>query len=141
MFTKVMTSSSNKSLGTSVEKAFANLMFNAGWWVHLFATKFAGQPFDCICANQGVVWFVDVKHIQDVDYLLHSRIEANQYNAMKMLALRSFNTIGFVCFFSHDHSWYLLRLKDIDFTAKKTTKDKMERLKQNPNLTFFDHLP
>lgn len=126
---------SNKSIGNSAEKAFASLMFQSGWWVHIFATKVVGQPFDCICANQGVVWFLDIKHVDRDDYLLHSRIEANQQNAMKMLAQRSFDTVGFVCLF--DDGWYLLRFADIDFTQKKTYKDKMVKLNQNPNKTFL----
>lgn len=125
----------NKTIGNKAESAFANLMFNQGWWVHIFATKVVGQPFDCICANQGVVWFLDVKHIDDVDYLLHSRIEANQHNAMRMLQARGFKTLGFVCLFND--GWYLLKFDNIDFNEKKTNKNKMEKLKQNINETFL----
>jgi hypothetical protein len=126
---------SNKKIGNNAESAFATLMFNHGWWVHIFATKVVGQPFDCICANQGVVWFLDVKHIDDVDYLLHSRIEANQHNAMRMLQARGFNTLGFVCLFSD--GWYLLKFANINFNEKKTNKNKMEKLKETINETFF----
>ena len=125
----------NKTLGTSVERAFAGLMFRSGWWVHLFATKAVGQPFDCICAYQGVVWFVDVKNIDGKDHLLHSRIEANQKNAMTMLKNRGFKTLGFVCLF--DDGWYLLRFQDIDFTQTKKYKDKMEKLNEDANKTFL----
>lgn len=116
----------NKTIGNQVERAFATLMHNEGWWVHIFATKVVGQPFDVIAANQGIVWFVDVKNVQDGDALLHSRMEANQINAMKMLQKRAFKTIGFVCLF--DDGWYLLLFDDIDFTRSKTTKDKMKKI-------------
>jgi len=126
----------NKAIGNSAERAFASLMFQSGWWVHIFATKVVGQPFDCICANQGVVWFVDVKHIdQGKDYLLHSRIEANQRNSMKMLANRGFTTLGFACLF--DDGWYLLRFENIDWNENKSGKDRMEKLNKNINKTFF----
>jgi Holliday junction resolvase len=130
-----MKTTSNKSIGNQAERAFATLMHNQGWWVHIFATKVVGQPFDCIAANQGVVWFVDIKHIQDGDALLHSRFEENQINAMKMLQKRAFDTLGFVCLFGD--GWYLLRFADIDFTQKKTTKDKMIKLKEDINKTFL----
>lgn len=125
----------NKLVGTTVERAFASLMFQSGWWVHIFATKVVGQPFDCIAANQGVVWFLDVKNVDKEDYLLHSRIEANQKNSMMMLANRGFKTIGFVCLF--DDGWYLLRFADIEWIQKKTNKSKMEKLKNNVNETFL----
>jgi Holliday junction resolvase len=126
---------SNKKIGNNAERAFAALMFNHGWWVHLFATKVVGQPFDCVCANQGVVWFVDVKNVDDKDYLAHSRIEENQHNSMKMLFNRGFRTLGFVCLF--DDGWYLLKYQDIDFSANKTYKNKMTKLNKNINETFL----
>jgi penicillin-binding protein-related factor A (putative recombinase) len=125
----------NKTIGKRAEYEFASLMFKSGWWVHIFAQKAVGQPFDCVCANQGVVWFVDVKNVQDKDYLLHSRFESNQINAMTMLSRRGFDTLGFVCLFSD--GWYLLRFKDIDFTDKKTTKDKMIKFNQDISKTFL----
>jgi hypothetical protein len=94
-----------------------------------------GQPFDCIAANQGVVWFLDVKNVDREDYLLHSRIEANQRNSMMMLANRGFKTLGFVCLF--DDGWYLLRFADIDWIQKKTNKNKMEKLNEDANKTFL----
>lgn len=129
---------SNKKIGNNTEREFASLMFKLGWWAHIFATKVVGQPFDCICANKGIVWFLDIKHVEEKDYLLHSRIEANQMNSMKMLANRGFTTLGFICFFEDDKSWYLLRYKNIDWTKNKTYKDQMEKLNKDANKTFFN---
>lgn len=109
-----------KSLGNKVEKEFATQMYNRGWWVHLLNDKVNGQPFDVIMAKDESVWFLDVKNVQDKDYFLHSRIEDNQINSMKMLINRGMINVGFVIKFND--GWYLLKYINIDFDANKTYK-------------------
>lgn len=109
-----------KSLGNRVEKEFATHMYDRGWWVHLLNDKVNGQPFDVIMAKDESVWFLDVKNVQDKDYFLHSRIEDNQINSMKMLINRGMINVGFVIKFND--GWYLLKYINIDFDANKTYK-------------------
>jgi hypothetical protein len=116
-----------KKLGNSTEKEFASLMYSLGWWVHIFADKVNGQPFDIVMSRNNMVWFLDAKHVQDKDYFLHSRIEDNQHNAFKMLINRGTTQCGFVCKFSD--GWRLLKYQDIDHTKSKTHKDDMRQLK------------
>jgi len=111
---------SNKKAGNDAEREFARLMFEKGYWVHIFADKVVGQPLDVVMSKDNMVWFVDVKNIQDKDYFLHSRIEENQHNAMKMLIKRGTTNVGFACKFND--GWYLLKYNSIDFTQKKTNK-------------------
>ena len=112
-----------KRIGNSAEKEFANLMFRSGWWVHIFADKVNGQPFDIVMSKDNTVWFLDSKHVKDKDYFLHSRIEENQKNAFRMLTDRGTTQCGFVVKFSD--GWRLLRYQSIDFSKSKTSKDDM----------------
>jgi Holliday junction resolvase len=115
-----------KNIGNKTEKEFAEIMFNKGWWVHLFADKISGQPFDIVMCRSEVCWFIDVKHVQDKNYFLHSRIEPNQINAFKTLNSRGMHNTSFVIKFSD--GWYMVKFKDIDFSKNKTEKDKMMKL-------------
>lgn len=120
-----------KKLGNDVERDFINLMYKKGWWVHLFASKVNGQPLDIVMAKDGKVWFLDVKNVQDKNYFLHSRIEENQKNAMKMLYDRHIDNVGFVIKF--DDEWRFLRFSKINWSAtrtlKKDTQPLFEKLK------------
>ena len=110
-----------KKIGNKVEKEFATLMFEKGWWVYLLSDKINGQPFDAIMAKDEVVWFLDIKNVQDKDYFLHSRIEPNQFTSMKMLINRGMSNVGFIIKFND--GWYLLPYKKINFEEKKTFKE------------------
>jgi len=117
---------SRKKIGNNTEKEFANLMYEKGWWVHIFADKVNGQPFDVVMSKENKVWFFDVKHIKDLEYLLHSRIEENQHNAFKMLVKRGTTNCGFACKFGE--RWYYIRYCDMNFEDKKTLKSNMSIL-------------
>lgn len=118
---------SQKKLGNATEREFATHMFNRGWWVHIFADKINGQPFDIVMSKDNTVWFLDAKHVQDKDYFLHSRIEENQKNAFTMLVNRGTTQCGFAIKFEND-GWYLLKFNEIDFTQNKTHKSQMTKL-------------
>lgn len=118
---------SQKKIGNDTEKEFAIHMYRNGWWIHIFADKVNGQPFDIVMSKNNTVWFLDVKHVKDKDYLLHSRIEQNQINAFTMLMKRGTNQCGFVVKFND--GWYLLRFQDVELTQTRTMKEKMTRLK------------
>jgi hypothetical protein len=117
---------SQKSIGNKTEIQFAEIMFKKGWWVHIFADKVNGQPFDIVMCRLEVCWFIDVKHVQDKNYFLHSRIESNQINSFKLLNARGMDNTAFVIKFSD--GWYMMKFKEIDFSKNKTEKDKMIKL-------------
>jgi len=120
-----------KKIGNDVEREFIDLAYKKGWWVHLFASKVNGQPFDIVMAKNGKVWFLDVKSVQGKNYFLHSRIEENQKNAMTMLYNRHIDNVGFVIKF--DDEWRFLRFSKIDWngsrTLKRDTQPLFEKLK------------
>ena len=77
---------SNKSTGTQFEKEFADILADHWFWVHLFQDNRNGQPCDVIAARNGHTYLFDCKDCQG-DYFLLSRMEENQYNAMRLFEM------------------------------------------------------
>lgn len=77
---------SNKSIGTKFEKEFAGILAANWFWVHLFQDNKNGQPCDVIAARNGHTYLFDCKDCQG-DFFPLSRMEENQYNAMKLFEL------------------------------------------------------
>jgi Holliday junction resolvase len=73
----------NKKSGTSFEYDFTNLLSQHGFWVHRLQDNHNGQPFDVIAARNCMTYVFDCKDCQN-DIFPLSRIEENQYNAMKL---------------------------------------------------------
>jgi hypothetical protein len=119
---------SNKALGNTVEKEFAQKMHKAGWWVHMLADKIHGQPLDCIMTNMGVTWFLDIKNVANGDKFDLSRIEDNQINSMIMLWNTGIRTVGFAIKFND--GWYLATLDKINFNDKSINKTNMKKLEE-----------
>lgn len=76
----------NKTAGTRFEKEFAGLLADNWFWVHLFQDNKNGQPCDVIAARNGHAYLFDCKDCQG-DYFPLSRIEENQYNAMRLFEM------------------------------------------------------
>lgn len=74
---------SNKSNGTAFERAFAQMLSENGFWVHLMKENQNGQPFDVIAAKNGQTYVFDCKDCQNGTFSL-SRIEENQHSAMSL---------------------------------------------------------
>lgn len=73
----------NKKAGTSFEHNFTHLLSENGFWVHKLQDNHNGQPFDVIAAKNNMTFVFDCKDCQNDTFPL-SRIEDNQYNAMKL---------------------------------------------------------
>lgn len=76
----------NKTTGTAFERAFANILSQSGFWVHLFQDNKNGQPCDVIAARNGHTYLFDCKNCEN-DFFLLNRMEENQYNAMHLFEL------------------------------------------------------
>lgn len=74
---------SNKSTGTKFEREFAGILAENWFWVHLFQDNKNGQPCDVVAARDGHAYLFDCKDCQEKVFAL-SRIEENQYNAMRL---------------------------------------------------------
>ncbi len=74
---------SNKSTGTHFEKEFAGILAKHGFWAHRFQDNVNGQPCDIIAAKDGETYLFDCKNCKSGSFRL-SRVEENQYNAMRL---------------------------------------------------------
>ena len=73
----------NKKIGNDFETEFCELLFNKGFWCHLFAQNQAGQPADVIAVRNGKAYLIDCKVCVN-DTFPFSRIESNQHTAMTL---------------------------------------------------------
>lgn len=76
----------NKKLGTDFENDFIQVLSNHGFWVHRMQDNRNGQPFDVIAARENKTFVFDCKNCKNDTFPL-TRIEENQYNAMKLWKL------------------------------------------------------
>ena len=72
----------NKSLGSSFERDFGELLSKSGYWVHILQDNRNGQPFDVIAAKNNITRVFDCKVCSDGFRL--SRMEPNQISAMQL---------------------------------------------------------
>jgi len=104
----------NKQAGTEFEKAFAGILAENWFWVHLFQDNRNGQPCDVIAARNGQTHLFDCKDCQG-DFFQLNRMEENQYNAMKLFELTG-NNKGMFAIRFRDEKIYLLeydRIKEL----------------------------
>lgn len=107
---------SNKAAGTKFEKEFAGILADNWFWVHLFQDNRNGQPCDVIAARDGNAYLFDCKDCQGNRFPL-SRMEENQYNAMKLFRLTG-NKRGMFVIRYPETGIYL-----VDFEVLKKLKD------------------
>lgn len=98
---------SNKSTGTKFEKEFAETLAKHWFWVHLFQDNRNGQPCDVVAAKDGHTYLFDCKNCEESFFLL-SRMEENQYNAMKLFDMTG-NGKGMFAIRFPDGRTYLVR--------------------------------
>lgn len=101
----------NKQAGTNFEKAFASILAEKWFWVHPFQDNRNGQPCDIIAAKNGHTYLFDCKDCQG-DYFQLSRMEENQYNAMRLFELTG-NSKGMFAIRFKDGDIYLLEYDKI----------------------------
>lgn len=83
---------SNKAMGTKFEKEFAETLAKHWFWVHIFQDNKNGQPCDVIAVKNGAAYLFDCKDCQS-DIFPFSRVEENQYNAMRLFSMMG-NKVG-----------------------------------------------
>lgn len=79
---------SNKQSGSQFEEAFAQVLSDNGWWVHLLQQSKAGQPADIIASKGSRSVLIDCKDCQSGRFKL-DRIEPNQETAMALWEART----------------------------------------------------
>lgn len=73
----------NKKLGNDFEKELSEILYDAGYWVHLLNQNKNGQPADIIAVKNGKAYLIDAK-VCSYEIFPFKRIEDNQRLAMDM---------------------------------------------------------
>lgn len=109
----------NKKLGNDFEQELCEILYDAGYWVHLLNQNKNGQPADIIAVKNNRAFLIDAK-VCTYEIFPFKRIEDNQQLAMDMwiecgnitpyFALKARNEVYMV---SHDI------IKDLQKKGKK----------------------
>ena len=73
----------NKKLGNDYEKELSEILYDAGYWVHLLNQNKNGQPADIIAVKNRMAFLIDAK-VCSYEVFPFKRIEENQHLAMDM---------------------------------------------------------
>ena len=73
----------NKKLGNDFEKELSEILYDAGYWVHLLNQNKNGQPADIIAVKNGGAYLIDAK-VCMYEVFPFRRIEENQHLSMNM---------------------------------------------------------
>ena len=73
----------NKKLGNNFEKELSDILYDAGYWVHLLNQNKNGQPADIIAVKNRMAFLIDAK-VCTYEVFPFRRIEDNQQLAMDM---------------------------------------------------------
>ena len=73
----------NKRLGNDFEKELSEILYDAGYWVHLLNQNKNGQPADIIAVKNRMAFLIDAK-VCSYEVFPFKRIEENQHLAMDM---------------------------------------------------------
>ena len=73
----------NKKLGNDFEKELSEILYDAGYWVHLLNQNKNGQPADIIAVKNIKSYLIDAK-VCSYEVFPFRRIEDNQRLAMDM---------------------------------------------------------
>lgn len=71
----------NKYLGNKFEKELSEILYDAGYWVHLLNQNKNGQPADIIAVKNGEAYLIDAKECTREIFPL-KRMEYNQELSM-----------------------------------------------------------
>ena len=73
----------NKKLGNEFEKELSEILYNAGYWVHLLNQNKNGQPADIIAVKNKKAYLIDAK-VCSLEKFAFKRVEENQRLSMQM---------------------------------------------------------
>ena len=73
----------NKYLGNKFEKELSEILYDAGYWVHLLNQNKNGQPADIIAVKNKKAYLIDAK-VCSFEKFAFKRVEENQRLSMQM---------------------------------------------------------
>ena len=108
---------SNRKAGNAFEREFCRYLAERGFWVHNFAQKTGGQPFDVIAARHWNTYVFDCKVCEN-DEFPFSRIEDNQRMAMHLWH-NCDNHVGIFALKFSNGKIYLITLDRIEYLEQR----------------------
>lgn len=114
----------NKKLGNKFEKELSEILYDAGYWVHLLNQNKNGQPADIIAVQGRIAWLIDAKECTG-DVFALSRIEFNQSASMELWQ-ECGNTSPYFALKTSKNEIYMLSydiLRDLAKDGKKQLND------------------
>ena len=73
----------NKQAGNKFEKELSEILYGAGYWVHLLNQNKNGQPADIIAVKNKKAYLIDAK-VCSLEKFAFKRVEENQHLSMQM---------------------------------------------------------
>lgn len=97
-----------EKIGRETEKEVAKYLKELRYYALIIPKTVHGQPVDMIFGKNNIVWFVDIKHLENNKASFpFDRIESNQETAMQYAKIISNMTnLGFVIKWERDDSGY-----------------------------------
>ena len=114
----------NKKLGNDFEKELSEILYDAGYWVHLLNQNKNGQPADIIAVKNRMAFLIDAK-VCTCDVFALSRIEFNQSASMELWQ-ECGNTSPYFALKTSKNEIYMLAydiLRDLAKDGKKQLND------------------
>ena len=112
----------NKKLGNKFEKELSEILYNAGYWVHLLNQNKNGQPADIIAVKNKKAYLIDAK-VCSLEKFAFKRVEENQQLSMQMF-IECGNTTPYFA---------LKARNEIYMLSYKTIRDLIKRGKKQLN--------
>lgn len=112
----------NKKLGNKFEKELSEILYNAGYWVHLLNQNKNGQPADIIAVKNKKAYLIDAK-VCSLEKFAFKRVEENQHLSMQMF-IECGNTTPYFA---------LKARNEIYMLSYKTIRDLMKQGKKQLN--------
>ena len=109
----------NKKLGNKFEKELSEILYNAGYWVHLLNQNKNGQPADIIAVKNKKADLIDAK-VCSLEKFAFKRVEENQRLSMQMF-IECGNTTPYIALKARNEI-YMLSYKTIRDLIKQGKK-------------------
>lgn len=115
-----MSVKSVKGVGNDTEQLLLDKLQAKGYWAHLFADNYNGQPCDVVALKGDRTLLIDAKHC-DSNVFYYSRIEANQIGAFTYASQCGVkpDRLGFALYFASDNQFYWLSWALVKVSSQK----------------------
>ena len=115
-----MKTKSVKGIGNDTEQLLLDKLQVKGYWAHLFADNYNGQPCDIIALKGDRALLMDAKHC-DSGVFYYSRVEANQVGSFSYATQCGVSpkNLGFALYLASENQFYWLSWELFSVSSQK----------------------